>query len=89
LQRRLKNLVVIEFNYFSQPVFPCSFAALFRFALFLFAALFFAGQTNADRLFRQVHDVADGRLDGKVASQILLIVFALAGDSTMTNERAI
>jgi len=36
----------------------------------------------------QVHHVADGRFDGVVPPQILLIVFAFAGDSTITSERA-
>ena len=80
LQRRLKNLLVIEFNYFPGQILLsfCFLAALLGFALFfLLAAFFFAGQANADRLFRQVHDVADGRLDGKVASQIFINRFCL------------
>ena len=66
LQRGLENLVVVERD---DGLARCllfdllSLAAFFLSGFSLPVALLFAGQTNADRLLRQVHYVADGRLD--------------------------
>src|SRR6267142_1744334 len=68
LQRGLENLVVIERNrLLGVLLFGLSTFLRALFLLSLLAARgILAGQANADRLFRQVHDVADGRLDGEV-----------------------
>src|SRR6266850_1159056 len=78
LQRGLKYPVVIEGDDLPSRLFLCLLAPLFRFALLL-AAFFLAGQANADRFLRQVHDVSDGRFDGEVATQILVNRFRLCG----------
>jgi hypothetical protein len=82
LQRRFKNLVVIDADYFPGWRFLdlCFLAALLRFDLFLFFdAIFLAGQTNAYRFLGQVHHVADGRFDGEVPPQIFVNRFRLCG----------
>src|SRR6266581_5995806 len=67
LERRLKNLLVVELNQLPGRLFLCFLASLFGFSLFLFlAALFFARQTNANRFLGQVHHVPDGGFDDKV-----------------------
>ncbi len=79
LKRRLKNLLVVEFNQF--PGWRlCFLASLLGFALFpFFAVLFFPGQTNANRLLGQVHHVADGGFDGEVPPQIFVDRLRLRG----------
>ncbi len=80
LQRRLKNLIVVNADQFSGLFFLslCFLASILGFALFLlFAAFFFAGQTNANRFLGQVHHVADGRFDGKIPPQIFVNRFRL------------
>jgi len=82
LQRRLKNLVIINADQFPGRFLLslCFLASLFGFTFFLLlAALFFAGQTNANRFLGQVHHVADGRFDGVVPPQIFVNRFRLCG----------
>ncbi len=77
LQRRLKDIFVIQPDDLSRGFlfyFRGLFTAFFRLGfLFLSAiALFFSGQTDTDRLFRQVQHVADRRFDEKILPQILV-----------------
>ncbi len=82
LQRRLKDFVVVNADQFHSRLLLalCFLDCVLGFALSLFfAALFFAGQTNANGLLGQVHHVADGGLDGKIPSQIFVNCFRLCG----------
>src|SRR2546430_7188734 len=82
LQGRLENLIVVDADQLRSQLFRrLRFLASFAGFLspFLFAALFFAGQTNADRFLGKVHDVADGRLDGEIPPQIFVNRFRLCG----------
>src|SRR5262249_40083406 len=68
LQRRLENLRIVQSD--RLPVY-----LLCRFGLFALPLLFprlLVRQTDPDLLLGQVHDVPDGSLHGKVASQILV-----------------
>ena len=79
LQRRLENLVVVDADQFPGRRF-CFLASFAGFLPpFLFAALFFAGQPNANRLLGQVHHVADGCLDGEIPPQVFVNRFRLCG----------
>src|SRR5262249_38982739 len=71
-----------------------AFLALLAAGLFLWRAVFFrfVGQADADRLFRQVEDVAYGSFDGGAASQILVNRFRLSrrfDDDERTNHVAV
>ena len=79
LQRRLENLFVIQGDLGGLCLgFGAFLCALFLFCFFL-AGRILARQANAYRLRRQVHDVANGSLDGIVASQILIDRLRLSG----------
>ena len=52
-------------------------AAFFPLPSFFFFG--FVGQTDTDRLLRQVHHVADGRLDGVIPAQIFVDRLRLGG----------
>ena len=79
LQRRLENLFIIQSNF---GCFCLDFRAFLR-AFFLLRAFLARGiiarQANPDGLGRQVHHVADGRLDGVIPSQVFVNRLRLRG----------
>ncbi len=82
LQRRLENLHVVESHRLAYRLDLQFLAALFRANFFLWRAVSLiglVGQTNTDRLFRQVQYVTDRSFDDVVLTQILVDSLRLCG----------
>ena len=82
LQGRLKNLHVVKRHRLAHRLDFQLLAALFRANFFLWRGFRFIGliwQTNANRLFRQVQNVANRSFDDVVLAQILVDSLRLRG----------
>ncbi len=66
LQRRLENLFIIQGDLGSFCVSSSAFLCALFLSYFFLTGGVFTGQANPNGLRRQVHDVADGSLDGIV-----------------------
>src|SRR6266403_3999676 len=95
LQGRLTNLSVVEGHRVTYRLDLQFLAALFRANFFLWRGFGFirlVGQTNTDRLFRQVQYVTDRSFDDIVFAQILVDSLRLCGrfdDDERTSHSAV